>query len=172
MSTNTALLRSASELAPAGVEPTLYRGMDQLPHFNPDDDGEVLHPAVERLRTGLRAADAVVFSTPEYAGALPGSFKNLLDWLIGDDQPGSIDTKPVGWFNSSPRGAALAHDSLRTVLTYAGAVIVDDACVHMPLNAASLDDDGGIADPRVRAQVSEAMHALAAHVRGADAQVT
>ena len=44
-------------------------------------------------------------STPEYAGAMPGALKNLLEWLIGDEAPRSIYEKPVGWVNTSPRGA-------------------------------------------------------------------
>ena len=106
-STNTALLRAAQTSAPFGVVTTLYRGLDELPHFNPDDDPE-FHRAVVALRAAIRTADALVFSTPEYAGALPGSFKNLLDWLIGDEREGSIDEKPVSWFNASTRGAAHA----------------------------------------------------------------
>jgi NAD(P)H-dependent FMN reductase len=146
------------------VAARLYRGLDELPHFNPDDDGEVLHDAVAHLRAEIRSADALAFSTPEYAGALPGSFKNLLDWLIGDDQPGSLDTKPVCWFNPSPRGAVNAYESLRTVLTYANAVIVEDACLHIPLTAASLDGTGVVADPDVATRLAEALHILAAYV--------
>ncbi len=92
----------------------------------------------------------MVFSTPEYAGALPGSFKNLLDWTIGDDQPGSIYHKPVGWINASPRGAVHAHESLRRVLEYATATIVDTACVESPVTSAMIGDDGCIADPSAR----------------------
>src|SRR5689334_9298411 len=94
-STNGAVLRTAQQVAPAGVTTTLFDGLGDLPHFNPDDDGAPLHPAVAALRGSIRSTDAVLFSTPEYAGALPGSFKNLLDWTIGDDQPGSIYEKPV-----------------------------------------------------------------------------
>ena len=85
-STNTSVLRTAIALAPNDIEATLYEGLVDLPHFNPDDDHDPLHPAVESLRTEVRRADALLFSAPEYAGALPGSFKNALDWMIGDDQ--------------------------------------------------------------------------------------
>lgn len=163
-STNTALLRTACAAAPAGVEARLYAGLQELPHFNPDDDGRVLPDPVAQLRADIRAADALVFSTPEYAGSLPGSFKNLLDWLIGDDQPGSLDTKPVCWFNPSSRGAVLAYQSLRVVLTYANAVVVENACVDVPLTAASLDPAGLVSDPDVAPRMSEALAVLAAHV--------
>ena len=128
----------------------LYGELGALPHFNPDDDIAPLDPAVARLRAAIRDADAVLFSTPEYAGALPGSFKNLLDWTIGDDQVGSIYEKPVAWINVSLRGADDAHDSLRKVLGYANANIIEAACAHIPVTSAMIDDDGLIGDPTVR----------------------
>jgi chromate reductase len=156
-STNTAVLRTARSLAPAGVEACLYAGLAQLPHFNPDDDLDPLPAAVADLRAAIRAADAMLFSVPEYAGALPGSFKNVLDWTIGDDQPGSIYEKPVGWINASPRGATNAHHQLRQVLGYAHANIIEAACVHVPVTTASIGDDGLIADPSTRRHMAKAL---------------
>ena len=45
---------------------------------------------------------------PEYAGALPGGFKNLLDWTVGG---GDLYRKPVAWVDvsSSATGAASAR---------------------------------------------------------------
>jgi chromate reductase len=163
-STNTAVLRTARSLAPNDIEATLYEVLVDLPHFNPDDDRDPLHPAVESLRTEIRRADALLFSTPEYAGALPGSFKNVLDWMIGDDHVGSVYEKPAAWINASPRGAVDAHQSLRKVLGYAGAVIVEAACAHIPVTPASVGDDGLISDPGIRADIAEALAQLADHV--------
>jgi NAD(P)H-dependent FMN reductase len=150
------------------LEAVLYEGMGSLPHFNPDDDHEPLTGAVFDLRSRIRAADAVVFSTPEYAGALPGSFKNLLDWTIGDDQPGSIYQKPVAWFNVSAHGAVNAHESLRKVLGYATAEIIEDACAEVSVTHPMVGDDGLIPDEHVRAQLAELLENLAAHVRSID----
>jgi NADPH-dependent FMN reductase len=57
-----------------------------LPRFNPDDDreGEPVHAAIAELREHIAAADALVLCAPEYAGALPGALKNLLEWTVGD----------------------------------------------------------------------------------------
>ncbi|MBO0728808.1 MAG: NAD(P)H-dependent oxidoreductase [Acidimicrobiaceae bacterium] len=164
-STNTAVLRTAVVVAPAGVEPDLYPDLGELPHFNPDDDVDPYPPAVSRMRQRLRAADAVLFSVPEYAGALPGSCKNLLDWTIGDDQPGSIYEKPVAWINASPRGAPGAHQELRMVLGYAHASIVEEACVDMPITGSMVAADGLIADPGVRTRIAGVLEAIADHVR-------
>jgi chromate reductase len=160
-STNTAVLRTVADLAPDGVETALYERLGALPHFNPDDEAEPLHPEVVYLRAAIRRADALLFSTPEYAGALPGSFKNLLDWTIGDDRPRSISEKPVAWVNSSPRKAVNAHDSLRTVLGYAGATVVEAACLEVPVTGSMVGADGLVADPSVSRRLAVALGALA-----------
>jgi chromate reductase len=164
-STNTALLRTAHLLAPAGIVAAFYEGLDGLPHFDPDLDQGPLPPAVAELRAAIRVSDAILFCTPEYAGALPGSFKNLLDWTISDDQQGSIYEKPVAWINASaaPTGAADAHESLRKVLNYAHAAIVEDACTSIPVTRQSIGDDGLVVDPLVRSDIVEALTRLAEH---------
>jgi chromate reductase len=159
-STNTAVLRTARSVAPGGVEADLYEGLADLPHFNPDNDVGPLHPAVADLRHRIRRADAV-FSTPEYAGALPGSFKNLLDWTIGDAEEGSIYQKPVAWINASARGAVNAHLSLRQVLGYATAVIVEAACREVPITETMLSSDGLVEDPEAIQELVEALTTLA-----------
>lgn len=117
------------------------------------------------LRGAIHKAHAIVFSTPEYAGALPGSFKNLLDWTIGDDQAGSIYDKPVGWINASPRGADGAHGELRNVLGYAHARIIDAACVRVPVTAQMIGPDGLIEDQSSRAVLAGVLAVLAAQVQ-------
>jgi chromate reductase, NAD(P)H dehydrogenase (quinone) len=167
-STNTAVLRTAQASAPEGVGTVLYEGLAGLPHFNPDDDADPLPSAVADLRASVHAADALVLSVPEYAGAMPGSFKNLLDWLIGDDQPGSIAGKPVAWINASPRGAINAHDSLRKVLGYASATIVESACVEVPVTTTMIGADGLIADLATRERITGALTTLAREDEGRD----
>ncbi|MEV5300512.1 NADPH-dependent FMN reductase [Amycolatopsis methanolica] len=91
----------------------------------------------------------MLFCTPEYAGALPGSFKNLLDWAVGSD---AMDGKLVARINvsSSITGAAGAHESLRTVLGYLGTRIVEEACVHLPVPRDAIGADGLIGDEAIR----------------------
>ncbi|HEX6392744.1 MAG TPA: NADPH-dependent FMN reductase [Acidimicrobiales bacterium] len=168
-STNTALLRTTAEVAPEGVDCRIYDRIARLPAFNPDDDRHPLHPEVQRLRDAIHQADAILFSTPEYAGALPGSLKNLLDWTIGDEQAGSIYGKPVGWVNASPRGAEGAHGELRTVLGYAHARLIDSACVQMPVTSQMIGLNGLIADATSRAALTDVLTALTAATTSASA---
>src|SRR5437764_2855338 len=159
-STNSALLRTAAAAPPDGVEAQLYAGMTDLPHFNPDADREPLPPAVVDLRARIAAAAAVLVCTPEYAGALPGAFKNLLDWSVGGPE---MYGKPVAWVNAtgSPTRAAHAHASLETVLRTIHADIVTEACGHIAVPHQLVGADGLVADAEVRHRIGEVLAILA-----------
>jgi NAD(P)H-dependent FMN reductase len=160
-STTSALLDTLERLALPDIVAVRYRRIATLPHFNPDDDHEPHHHEVSELRRQVHLADALLIATPEYAGALPGSFKNALDWMIGDDQPRSISEKPVAWINTSTREARHAHESLRLVLSFANARIVDEACTHIPVHERDVGLDGLIADPGVLAAATKTIARLA-----------
>lgn len=158
-STNTAVLRTVRAVAPRGVELTLYEGLSSLPHFNPDV--EATHPLpmpVVELRATLAAADAVLFCTPEYAGALPGSLKNLLDWCVGEGLYG----KRAGYLNvAAPLGRAEgAHAELRTVLGYVTAELIPEACLSLPVRRDQIGDDGLVHDPSILEALTAAVQAL------------
>jgi chromate reductase, NAD(P)H dehydrogenase (quinone) len=157
-SANTAALRTLQALAPPGVTAQLYQGLAELPAFNPDDEPPPAPAA--GLRAQIAAADALLFCTPEYAGTLPGSLKNLLDWTVGG---GEIYGKPVGWINVAVGGRGTgAEEHLAMVLRYVGAVAVAPACVRVPVPRDALGPDGTITDPAVRAALVAALAALAA----------
>jgi chromate reductase, NAD(P)H dehydrogenase (quinone) len=162
-STNSALIRTAAQSTPPGVDAVVYDGLAGLPHFNPDDDQDPLPAPVARLRDEIAAADGVLFCTPEYAGTLPGSFKNLLDWTVG----GTVLTdKPVAWVNAaadSRRGAG-AHATLATVLGYVQARVVEDACRQVPVARDAVGADGLITDAATRTAISETLLALRAAI--------
>lgn len=165
------MLRTAVSLANGDLRATPYEGLGELPHFNPDDDpeGGPVHPAVAGLRRRLADADAdadaVLLCTPEYAGTLPGTFKNLPDWTVGG---GETYGKPVAWINASnrpePSGAGGAHELLRAVLRYTGVDLVEAACRRISVPRSVLGPDRLVSDPAVREQIVEALNALTDHV--------
>jgi chromate reductase len=164
MSGNTAVLRTAITLGEERSRLSLYEGMAGLPQFNPDDDpdgGPVPAPVAE-LRMALDEADGMLLCTPEYAGALPGSFKNLLDWTIGG---ASTYGKPVAWINASsrPEAGVNAHHSLRLVLDYASCDIVEDACRRIVVPRDAVGSDGLIADPGIREQIAAVVQLMVDH---------
>jgi NAD(P)H-dependent FMN reductase len=171
-STNGAALRTAAAVADDGVDTVLLEGIGELPLFNPDDDreGATVDARVAAMRAAVAAADALLISTPEYAGALPATLKNLLEWTIGD---AGTYGKPVGWINAAgpaaPTGAADAHESLAKVLRYAGADIVAGACVRAPVARDAIGPDGLIAGAEARGTIASAVERLAERVRARSA---
>jgi chromate reductase len=143
-SSNRAVLTTLQSIAPLGSSALRYDGLSSLPAFNPDDDHDPLPEAVTDLRGHIAAADAIVVCTPEYAGTLPGSFKNLLDWTVGGTE---ISAKPVAWMNIAAAGrGGGATATLELVLGYVGADIVTDACVQLPVGPDALRPDGLVTD--------------------------
>jgi chromate reductase len=93
-SANSALLRAMADLDPEQID--VWPGLATLPHFTPDDDGGA---PVASLRAAIAGADAVLIATPEYAGGMPGSLKNALDWLVGT---GELYEKQVAVVSAAP----------------------------------------------------------------------
>lgn len=128
-SSNTAVLRAAARLAPASMHLSLYEGIGALPWFNPDLDGDEVPARVAAFRAEVTAADAVLISSPEYAHAIPGAFKNALDWLVRS--PAMVD-KPVALINTSLMATAV-QAQLVEVLGTMSAQVVMEACVTVPV---------------------------------------
>ncbi len=159
-STNEAVLRTAADVAPAHLRVVRDNSLAALPHFNPDDDTDPPPAPVSGLRAAIAGADAVLVCTPEYAGTLPGSFKNLLDWTVGGTE---ICDKPVAWINAAAPGRGEgAAATLRTVLTYTGAAVVEAACVRIPVDRQAVGADGVITDPGIRERIAGVLEQLAA----------
>jgi NAD(P)H-dependent FMN reductase len=144
-SANTAVLEAVRFVAPAGTTVTHYAGLAGLPPFNPDDDGETPPREVAALRTAVGQADALIISSPEYAHGVPGTLKNLLDWLVASVEfPG----KPVALINASPR-ARHAQAQLVEILTTMNAVLAPPAPVDIPLLGRQLDAAAIAGDPEL-----------------------
>ncbi|MDN5917149.1 MAG: NAD(P)H-dependent oxidoreductase [Pseudonocardia sp.] len=160
-SVNTAVLRTAAVAAGPRVTTDLFDGLVGLPAFDPDRDVDPLPGPVAGLRARIGAADALLICTPEYAGGMPGAFKNLLDWTVGGME---IHGRPVAWVNAAsvaaPTGASGTHAGLAAFLGYVGAAVADAACARVPLGRADIDDDGLVADPAAREAIGVAVRAL------------
>lgn len=79
-SSTSAVVRLVAEVADAEV--VIWDELGDLPHFSPDLDSDDPPRAVQSLRAAIDSADALLICTPEYAHGMPGSLKNMLDWLV------------------------------------------------------------------------------------------
>jgi NAD(P)H-dependent FMN reductase len=155
-SSNRAILRAYAQLAPATFEFEHWDRVGALPHFNPDLDGDRVADEVARFRSLVAGADVIVMSTPEYAHALPGAFKNALDWLVSD--PVFAGKRVV--ILHVARGSTWALDSLREVLKTMSANIVEAASIALPLGSNQLDENAILARDDLRALLVRSIAAL------------
>lgn len=163
---NTALLRAAAELVPEGVRVEVA-GIADIPMFNPDVlAASGFPPVVEALRARARAADAILFSTPEYNRSISGVLKNTIDWLSrGPDQV--FDGKPVAVFSAGPGalGGALANHHLRQVMVFLNAHTLNGPEVMVGGAAQKFDAEGRLTDQSTRDFVAAHLGRLATFVR-------
>lgn len=115
---NRKLATAIERLAPADFQFTQLR-IDDLPLYNQDDDGQQA-ASVLRLKGELKAAQGLLFVTPEYNRSIPGVLKNALDHASRPYGQSAWGGKPAGVIGASVGaiGTALAQQHLRNVLAY------------------------------------------------------
>ena len=159
---NTQLLRAATEAAPEGVEVELWEGIGDLPLYDQDLELAELPASVRRLRSEWAAADAILFSTPEYNGSIPGVLKNAVDWASRPAGEGALRNKTVAVVGASTGqfGAMWAQADLRKVLGVAGARVVGD---ELPVTRAheKFDAQGRLLDGELFDRLRLALEHLA-----------
>lgn len=160
---NTALLREAAELAPAGVELELYEGLELLPPYNEDVDHEDPPAEGVRLREAIAAADGLLIATPEYNGSIPGQLKNAVDWASRPVRAGAIWGKPMAVIGATTGsyGGIWAQADLRRSLGIAGARVIE---VELPVAKVHerFDEQGRLTDDQLRERLAEIVRELAA----------
>jgi chromate reductase, NAD(P)H dehydrogenase (quinone) len=159
-SLNTALLRAVARIAPPEIDVLLYRGLGDLPFFNPDIEASEPAPVVA-FRNQILASDALLIASPEYAHGVTGAIKNALDWMVGNE---TFVNKPVALLNASPR-ASHAQAALRETLSTMSARLVDAACITVPLLGSGLGEEEIVQHPDIRSAILAALFSLKAAVQ-------
>lgn len=169
-SSNATLLAAAARLAPDRIAVSPYDGLAELPAFNPDiEEGPGPLPnAVQQWRAAIASADAVLFSSPEYAHGIPGALKNALDWVVGGSE---IVGKPVGVLSASA-ASRFAHPQLVEVLRTMNAALVPEATVVLDIPRRGATVEQLTADPSVAPTLARVIAALIAASSALDPRPT
>lgn len=158
-SRNTALVHEAVRaFGPCRFE----LGDLRLPLYDGDlEDAEGIPPAVARLADQMRAADAVVISTPEYNKNLPGVLKNALDW-VSRTRPAPLAGRPVAIVSAAAgrAGGDRAQFSLRHCLTPLGPRVLAGPEIMAANADHAFDSEGRLVDPKSFEFLSALMKAL------------
>lgn len=135
-STNSALLRALAAQAPDGIRLSVYTGIQTLPIFSPDAEGDSTPAPVLDFCSQVAWADGLIISSPEYVRAIPGGLKNAIDWLVSREE---IIHKPVALAHASHRGEDMLA-SLRLVLGTVTTRFTADIFLRQALVSQSRED--------------------------------
>jgi chromate reductase len=140
---NAALTRALPGLAPPEMKLITAPPFDAFPLYNADmQDASGFPGPVNDLAAAIRAADGVLFVTPEYNWSMPGALKNAIDWVSRmKEQP--FEGKPVAIQSASqgPLGGARMQYHWRMSMTFLKAFIYGTPEVFVGLAASKFDKD-------------------------------
>ncbi|HLK66898.1 MAG TPA: NAD(P)H-dependent oxidoreductase [Bryobacteraceae bacterium] len=158
---NRGLLRAAQQLAPAGVTVEIC-DIKGIPLYNQDDDGAP--PAsVTEFKARIRAADAILFATPEYNYSIPGVLKNAIDSASRPYGQSAWEGKSVGVMGASGglQGTSRAQYHLRQCFVFLDMHPVNRPEVMVSNAAQKFDAGGNLTDEKSREMVGRLVAALA-----------
>jgi chromate reductase len=163
---NLAALHAAVEAAPEGMSIEVGPWLGDIPLYNGDVQAEGFPAPVTALAEKIRAADAVLFASPEYNYSIPGVLKNAIDWLSRlPEQP--FAGKPVGMIGASMSilGGARAQYHLRQTFVFLDALPMNKPEIFIALAQNKFDADGKLTDDQTRGFIRANLEALARWTR-------
>jgi len=137
-----------------------------LPLYNQDDD-KAQASVVQRLKSELRAVDAVMFVTAEYNRSVPGVLKNALDHASRPYGQSAWAGKPAGIIGASigAISTAVAQLHLRTILAYLDMPTLGQPEAYLQVKDGFFDEAGNIANADTRKFLHGWMDKYAAWVK-------
>jgi chromate reductase, NAD(P)H dehydrogenase (quinone) len=116
---NRMVMNALPALAPPTMKLSEAPPFAEFPLYNADmQDSTGIPPAVQTFAETIRAADGVIFNSPEYNFSMPGGLKNAIDWVSRvPDQP--FAGKPVALqsaANGALGGGRMQYDLRRSMI--------------------------------------------------------
>lgn len=141
---NRKLAHAAAKLAPPEFS-FRHVGIGDLPLYNQDDDANQPAAAV-RLKDEIKAAQGVLFVTPEYNRSIPGLLKNAIDHASRPYGESAWTGKPAGILGVSVGtiGTALAQQHLRNMTAYLDMPTLGQPEAFIQVKEGLFDENGDI----------------------------
>jgi chromate reductase, NAD(P)H dehydrogenase (quinone) len=171
VSYNRGALRAAQKLCPEGVKLEIFE-LDGIPGFNQDEERNP-PPRIVELKQRIRAADAILISTPEYNYSIPGVLKNAIDWASRPYGDNAWDGKPVALMSAalSMGGGVRAQYHLRQSFVFLNMEAVLQPEVAIGNAPKSFDEQGNLTDETSKKLIGQLLQKLAQKARGAKVPV-
>jgi len=148
---NLAIANAIKDMAAPDLELRVSE-IGDLPHYNPDIDGDAAPAAWSRMRDEIGGSDAVLFVTPEYNRSIPGVLKNALDVGSRPYGEGVLIGKPAAIISVSPggMGAFGAAQHLRQSVACLNMPLLPAPEVYIPGVGKLLDEEGTLINEDTR----------------------
>jgi chromate reductase, NAD(P)H dehydrogenase (quinone) len=163
---NTALLRTAAKLMPAGytLEIATLHG---IPLYDGDAEArDGIPPAVQALKERIVACDGLLLATPEYNNGVPGVLKNGIDWLSRPpaDIARVFGDRPVAVMGASPGGfgTVLAQNAWLPVFRTLGTRPWFGGRLMVARAGQVFDETGAMIDEKMKAQLQQFLQGFVA----------
>jgi chromate reductase, NAD(P)H dehydrogenase (quinone) len=162
---NTAALVAAQQLCGADSEIEIF-DISDFPPFNQDNDQDPPEN-VTKLKAAIRAADAVIFSSPEYNYSVPGHLKNVIDWASRPYGDSAWDGKRALIMGASPGaiGTARMQYHLRQIMVFLNMFPLNKPEIMINNCAGKFDENGVLTDEPTREFIKKGLSALVEDVR-------
>lgn len=161
-SLNRKVAHALAGVAPASLGLELV-DIGALALYNEDLDGPSAPQAWTDFRAHIRAADAVLFVTPEYNRSVPGALKNAID--VGSRPSGKSvwEGKPGAIVSVSPGalGAFGANHHLRQSMVFLNVPLMQQPEAYVGRAAGMFDADGNLTSDASREFFTKFMAAFA-----------
>jgi chromate reductase, NAD(P)H dehydrogenase (quinone) len=146
---NRKIAGALAALAPEGLTPAIVE-IGALPHYNEDIDADPPE-AWTTFREAVRAADAVLFVTPEYNRSIPGVLKNAID--VGSRPYGrsAWEKKPAAVVSATPGalGAFGANHALRQSCVFLDMPMMQQPEAYLGGVGKAFGEDGKLVDDKL-----------------------
>ena len=157
---NKGVLRASRELVPAGASLEIF-DLEGISLFNQDHETKPT-AQVTAMKAAVRAADALLFATPEHNHSIPAALKNALDWGTRPFGDNAWAGKPAAILGASPGmlGTARAQIHLRQILVALNMHPMGQPEVIIGNAADRFDADGNLIDDKVKDRIRALLKSL------------
>lgn len=148
---NTGLLRVAQEIGKNKNINIEILNVGSMPFYNADMEAN-FPPEISELKNKIRAADGVIFATPEYNRSVSGSLKNMLDWTSRPYGDSAWDGKKVAVIGASTGqvGTAVGQYHLKQILLYLDTHVMGQPEFYLSMAKDKFDAHGNLTDENTK----------------------
>jgi chromate reductase, NAD(P)H dehydrogenase (quinone) len=143
---NKMLMEAAQKAVPDGITIEILP-IEDVPLYNADLHEKQVPESVDALNDAIKAADALIFATPEYNYSVPGVLKNVIDHVSSSPKK-PFQKKVIGIVGASTSilGTARAQYHLRQMMVAVDAFVLNKPEIMVSEAKKKFDEKGSLKD--------------------------